>query len=356
MQVSFEPHASIDVDAEIQRSIDSFFDQRIEIAQGLGGQYGALWQAARQASEGGKKLRPALVVSVYREFAGNQITHAVSAATAFELLHTAFLMHDDVIDQDTVRRGRLNIVGSFAEVAADRGASNADALLWGQASAILAGDLLIQAAQSTLARLPICENQRLALLDLFDHCVFVTAAGELADVAFATGAESPDLTDVLAMAEQKTASYSFEGPLQAGAILADAGPDALKALGEFGRLVGTAFQLRDDILGVFGDEQVTGKSVVSDLRAGKITALVAYALRSNHADDLKQLLARAEGVDADGDVVRGILEQCGARSFVEGLIADHVHRAIELLETPALPASLQIKLRDVARRATERLR
>lgn len=356
MDVTVAPAGIVDVEAEILRNIDAFFEQRIEMAVALGGQYPELWQAARLAGEGGKKLRPALVVSVYQELAGADITHAVNTATAFELLHTAFLMHDDVIDRDTVRRGRLNIVGSFAEVAAERGATATDALLWGQASAILAGDLLIQAAQSILARLPVPEHQRLALLDVFDHCVFVTAAGELADVAFSTGAEHPELTEVLAMAEQKTASYSFEGPLQAGAILADAGKDALQALGEFGRLVGTAFQLRDDILGAFGDEQVTGKSVISDLRAGKVTALVAYALRSNCADELKEILARPELGDADGEVVRQIFERCGALSFVEGLITDHIQRAIEVLETPALPISLQSKLRDVARRATERLR
>lgn len=356
MDVTVLPPNSVDVEAEIHRNIKSFFDRRIEMAGAHGGRYQELWQAARRASEGGKKLRPALVVSVYLELAGGEIGHAISAGTAFELLHTAFLMHDDVIDRDIVRRGRLNLVGSFAEVAADRGATDADALLWGQASAILAGDLLILAAQSTLARLPIAEYQRLALLDLFDRCVFVTAAGELADVAFATGAVSPQMSDVLAMAEQKTATYSFEGPLQAGAILADAGDDALLALGEYGRMVGTAFQLRDDVLGLFGDEQVTGKSVISDLRAGKVTALVAYALRSDYAADLTRILARPEPVDADGEVVRGILEQCGALRFVECLISDQVQRAIEVLQTSVLPSSLQSRLRDVARRATERVR
>ncbi len=356
MQQTVARPLTVNLDAEIRASLESFFDRQLTRAASHGGQYPALWRAARLASRGGKKLRPALVVNVFQELAGQELGHAIQAATAFELLHTAFLMHDDVIDRDTVRRGQLNIVGSFAEFATERGAVKDDALLWGQASAILAGDLLIQSAQSILARLPVPQEQRLALIDLFDHCVFVTAAGELADVAFATGTVTPVMSEVLAMAEQKTASYSFEGPLLAGAILANAPDSVMKALGEFGRLVGMAFQLRDDILGIFGDEKVTGKSVISDLRGGKITPLVAYALQSDDADELRRIMARPDLVEADGALVRALLERCGALAFVEDLMIDRVHQALEVVEASALPAPLQVMLRDVAERATVRRR
>ena len=356
MNSILSPPSGLDEAKAVATRIDQFFDERVEMAAVHGGQYRSLWQAARKASEGGKKLRPALVVSTYQEFGGNDIGDAVHVATAFELLHTAFLLHDDVIDRDTVRRGRLNLVGAFAEDAAERGATENDAMLWGQASAILAGDLLIYSAQSIVARLMIAENQRTALLDLFDRCVFVTAAGELADVAFATHVENPELSDVFAMSEHKTASYSFAGPLQAGATLAGAREDELHTLGEFGRMVGTAFQLRDDVLGVFGTELVTGKSVISDLRAGKITPLIAYAHSSRYGDELKHILARPEISDADGEVMRGLLEQCGARNFVEGMIGDYAHRAMDLIESSSLPDGLRSRLLDVAQHATVRLR
>lgn len=356
MQQTVARPLSLDVEGEIRASLESFFDRQLARAAVHGGQYPALWREARQASRGGKKLRPALVVNVFQELGGIGRQHAVAAATAFELLHTAFLMHDDVIDRDTVRRGQLNIVGSFAEFASERGATEADALLWGHASAILAGDLLIQAAQSILARLPINEHQRLALLDLFDHCVFVTAAGELADVAFATGTVTPVMSEVLAMAEHKTAAYSFEGPLLAAGILANATAADMNALGEFGRLVGMAFQLRDDVLGIFGDEEVTGKSVISDLRAGKITPMVAFAMHGSDSDELHRIMGQPELVDADGELVRALLERCGARAYVEDLMVSKVHQAIEVLEASTLPASLQLMLREVAGRATERRR
>ncbi len=356
MQRTVTKPIALDVGAQINASIEAFFSERILKAAPLGGQYPALWRAARQASRGGKKLRPALVVNVYQELAGGEIHHAIEVATAFELLHTAFLLHDDVIDRDTVRRGELNIVGSFGQYAKAQGATERDALLWGQASAILAGDLLIQSAQSILARLPVPEHQRLALIDLMDHSVFVTAAGELADVAFATGAIRPAIDDVLLMTEHKTASYSFEGPLLAGAILANAPADHVRTLREFGRIVGTAFQLRDDILGIFGDQDVTGKSALSDLRGGKITPMVAYALQSDEARELRNVLGRPELGTADVVTVRSILERCGARAFIEDLMIDHLRQATRIVESSTLPTSLQLMLHSVAERATVRRR
>lgn len=356
MNLLLSPLTRVDVADEVAHRLDRFFDERAARAAAHGSQYRALWQAARLASEGGKRLRPALVVNTYLEFGGSDIRTAVEVAAAFELLHTAFLLHDDVIDRDTVRRGRLNLMGACAEDASERGASENGAILWGQASAILAGDLLIQSAQSLLARLGIAENRRIALLDLFDRCVFVTAAGELADVAFATRVETPELSDVLAMSEQKTAGYSFEGPLVAGAILAGAGDEPLGILREFGRLVGTAFQLRDDVLGVFGTEAETGKSIISDLQAGKITPLISYAQNTEYGIELRRIFARPRLGDADAEIVRAILDQCGARSFVEGMIDDYVHSALECVESSGLPTRLQDNLMDIARHASDRLR
>ena len=345
----------LDDTEEVASWIDAFFDERVSMASAHGRQYRSLWEAARHASEGGKKFRPALVLETYRELGGGDTGDAVRVATAFELLHTAFLLHDDVIDRDTVRRGRPNLVGAFALDAADRGVSEEDAELWGQASAILAGDLLIYSAQAMVARLNVAEQKRSSLLDLLDQCVFVTAAGELADVAFSTRVETPELSDVLAMTAWKTATYSFEGPLKAGAILAGAGADDLRTLGEFGSLVGVAFQLRDDILGVFGVEQLTGKSAISDIRRGKITPLVVYAQRTSHGAELNHILARSELCDTDGDVVRGILEQSGARAFVEEMISDYAERAIELIRSSGLPSGLRSRLHRVAQLAVERV-
>lgn len=354
MSLTIDRTTGIDRVDDVERRLGAFFDEREAMALSHGLQYVALWREARRAAEGGKKLRPALVVGTYRALGGTQAADAVQLATAFELLHTAFLLHDDVIDRDTIRRGRPNLAGAFAGDAAGRGVAAADATRWGQASAILAGDLLIHAAQSMVARLGIDEARRLALLDLLDACVFVTAAGELGDVAYSMGVERPELPDVLAMAESKTANYSFAGPLRAGAILAGADARTQRSLGEFGRLVGVAFQLRDDVLGVFGTERVTGKSANSDLREGKLTSLMLYGLGRSDGAALRVLMGGPNPTDDDCRAMRWLLERCGARSYVESLIADHVDRALETLAAANLPNELASELHEVARRAFDR--
>lgn len=339
--------------SDVIRHLALFFDENETKAAAYGRPFTELWRAARHASEGGKKFRPALVLTAYRAWHGRDEAAAVAVATAFELLHTAFLLHDDVIDGDTVRRGRPNLVGTFVEQARNRGVESPEAATWGNASAILAGDLLIHAAQAMVARLTVGTRERSALLDLLEECLFVTAAGEHADVAFSTSVESPVFSEVIAMTQWKTAHYSFQAPLQAGAILGGAGREAVSALGDFGRSIGIAFQLRDDLLGIFGTGQ-TGKSTLSDLQAGKLTPLMFYARQVSDSEELRGILGRADVTDADRDLVRGILEAKGARRFIEKLIDDHRHEALAAVSTPAIPESLQRQLHDIARQSCER--
>ncbi|MEO8908122.1 MAG: polyprenyl synthetase family protein [Microbacteriaceae bacterium] len=354
MTMTMNRLAGSDCVSEVSSRIAAFFAQKEALAGAYGRQYVELWAAAQRSSEGGKRFRPALVVNAYRALGGGRDTDAFVVATAFELLHTAFLLHDDVIDGDTVRRGIPNLVGAFAAHAAERGVSDASAATWGEASAILAGDLLIHGAQAQIARLEIEASTRSALLDLLEECMFVTAAGELADVAFSTTVEVPVLSEVLSMTQWKTAHYSFQAPLRAGAILAGADVETLNALGEYGHHVGVAFQLRDDVLGIFGTEHVTGKSAMSDLREGKITALMCYALQRDGSGELRDVLSRASITESDALRARQILQEGGSREFIENLIIDRTRLAMAAINSPALPASLKEQLRAVARTANER--
>jgi geranylgeranyl diphosphate synthase type II len=340
--------------ARVAAGISAFFDAKESMARGYGRRYADLWAAARRSSEGGKRFRPALVINAYHSLGGTSDEHAVVVATAFELLHTAFLLHDDVIDMDTVRRGQPNLLGACAAHAADRGASQRAAATWGQASAILAGDLLIHAAQSQVARLEVPGHTRSALLDLLEETMFVSAAGELADVAFSTTVEPPVLCDVLSMTQWKTAHYSFQAPLRSGAILAGANDEALNALSEYGHHIGSAFQLRDDILGVFGSDDLTGKSTISDLREGKITALMCSGLQLDDTGELRQILAHDDITESDADRARKILEDTGARTSIENLVADYAQLGVAAIDTPALPAPLREQLAVVAHKACER--
>ncbi|WP_158864746.1 polyprenyl synthetase family protein [Leifsonia sp. AG29] len=332
-----------------------FFSEREGLAGKYGSDYARLWQSARDAADGGKRIRPRLLLTAHRALAGTATDDAVTLAVAYELLHTAFLLHDDVIDGDTVRRGRPNLPGAFAAAARADGAPGPRARLWGESAAILAGDLLLHAAASLTATVEASSAVRARLIAILDEAVFVTAAGELSDVAFSAGLHRPELRDVLAMTEHKTAAYSVGAPLRAGAVLAGAGPGVEAVLGEYGRLVGVAFQLGDDLLGVFGQEDVTGKSVVSDLRQGKETSLIAFARRTSVWPAIAPILGREDLGAGDADRLARTLEDCGARGFVERLLAEHVEAAEAVLDDPELPGSLVAELSAVARSCIGRL-
>ncbi|GAA4146298.1 polyprenyl synthetase family protein [Leifsonia shinshuensis] len=339
----------------VERELEDFLAARERDAEPYGEEYVRLWLAVGESARGGKRLRPRLVLSAFHGLSGGHRTAdaatrraAVQTALAFELLHSAFLLHDDVIDGDTVRRGRPNVAGEFSADALFRGAGFSRARLWGESAAILAGDLLLHAAAQRVARLTVPEATRSRLLDLIDRAVFVTAAGELADVGLATGMSASALPDVLSMTADKTAEYSVSGPLAAGALLAGADDAVVELLARYGRLVGVAFQLGDDLLGVYGDESVTGKSAVGDLQQGKETTLIAFARGTSHWADIEPLFGRTDLSAADTARLAAALEGCGARDFAERLLADHVDAAIDALDSPLLPSALADTLTRVA--------
>lgn len=345
---------SQDIAVNVDARLTEFFDQRRHQARSYGSHYPQLWDAARRASAGGKRFRPMLVIQTHNQLGGTNYDAAVDVAAAFELLHTAFLLHDDLIDHDLMRRGIPNLAGGEADRAKNAGLHDSLAHQWGEASAILAGDLLIHFAQSLVARIDLPHFQRGALLDLLDDSVFITAAGELADVALSAGLLPADLPRVLAMSSHKTASYSFSGPLKAGAILAGADPATLELLDQYGDLVGTAFQLRDDLLGVFGDETVTGKSNLNDLRENKVTPLIAYARTTPSWASVAHLMGNPDLTHDEGELLRGMLELCGARTYVEELIAAYAGDACGLIAASHLPAGLREGLLSVAHTSAER--
>ena len=332
-----------------------FADARLRAAE-YGHHYAALWESLEQQSAGGKRIRPRLVYAAYAGFGGADRRVATRVAIAFELLHTAFLIHDDVIDRDTVRRGRPNIAARFAGRARAQGADDRVSEVWGETAAVLAGDLALSRAHREIAALPVDAECRGALLDILDRAVFVSAAGELADVVAAGSGASPDIARVLATLEQKTAVYSFECPLTAGAVLAGASRGAVAALARFGRLVGVAFQITDDILGVFGDPAVTGKSAASDLREGKQTALTAHAATTGAWPAISSRLGDPDLDDDGAERLRAALLDCGALDAARRLADEYVTLARYELDTEELPEALRTELGDLAGRAMERAR
>jgi geranylgeranyl diphosphate synthase type II len=302
-------------------------------------EHARLWEALSAATEGGKRFRPALVIAAHDALGGTRSAAAVAVGAAVELLHTAFVIHDDVIDCDELRRGRLNVSGTFHAYALASGADPEDAGGFGRTAGILAGDLALAAAIRAVATCGAPTDVVHRLLDLFDAALHTTAAGELADVRLSLGLGTASLRESLAMEEQKTSAYSFALPLQAGALLAGADEGTVDRLGEAGRVLGIAFQLLDDLLGVFGDPRRTGKSATSDLRTRKQTPLLAHARSTLEWARICTYLGR-DLTDLELSEVRRLLTTSGSRRFVEDLAEAHLSTARAIVDQLGVPFEL----------------
>lgn len=307
--------------ANVRRSIDARLDavcaETIARAESAGAAAASVARVgADLARRGGKRLRPALTFAAAIAVAGEEGARAlapalIDAGAAWELLQAYLLIHDDWMDQDIVRRG-----GPTAHVTLARGHENGHL---GASLAVLAGDLLSAVALRVLAAMPASAAVTREACALFGRVHEEVVLGQTLDVALA----SPDAATVERMHRLKTASYTTEGPIALGAIVAQATAAQRDALAAFATPIGIAFQLRDDVLGSFGDEAETGKAASGDLRTGKRTTLVLDALATLPSDDARRFERLLGHCDDAAEIgwARAAIARSGARDRVEARIA-----------------------------------
>ncbi|MFE6689768.1 polyprenyl synthetase family protein [Streptomyces sp. NPDC057743] len=301
----------------------------------------------------GKRIRPLLCVLGWHAGGGSGAEERLwQLAASLELFHAFALIHDDIMDASDTRRGRASAHRSFATRHADR----ADSEAFGTNAAILLGDLALVRADEILHAARLTPQQSEAVLPLLDAMRNDVIRGQYLDL-LSTGTVTDDIERALTVNRLKTAQYTVERPLQVGAALAGAGPDVLRACSAYALPLGEAFQLRDDLLGTFGDPHVTGKSDCEDLRSGKATVLVALAVRRADRAQLRQLteLFGDPRLDGDGAArMRRILEQTGARAAVETMITDRQAAALAALDRAAFPPRVDAVLRRIAATSVRR--
>ncbi|GAB1331921.1 polyprenyl synthetase family protein [Streptomyces sennicomposti] len=296
----------------------------------------------------GKRVRPLLCVLGWYAAGGTGPAPPVSVlrvAACPELFHAFALMHDDVMDGSDHRRGRPSLHRTLA--ACHPSHPRAERL--GVNAAILAGDLVLAWSDELLTSTPMTPEQSKAVLPVVYRMRTEIVTGQYLDLV-TTSRPTDCLDTALRIARYKTAKYTVERPLQIGAALFGADEALHRVLGRIALPLGEAFQLRDDLLGSFGDPSRTGKPTLDDLREGKHTALLACALR--RADPAGRELLRdtmgAADLDAHAaDRVRELLEECGARQAVEDLIQERHHQALVHLNRAHLPATAAAALRDL---------
>lgn len=298
---------------------------------------------------GGKRLRPLLCILAYNGYGGTNRPAILRAAASQELLHAFLLIHDDIIDRDWRRWNGNNISGVYFEHFSKTMTAR-DALHFAESWALLAGDICATLASTALADSGFAPTLLHQAQRLQQQTTLRVIAGELTDTDFSLRQKPPSEAAVLTMYAHKTASYSFELPLQIGALLAGASAKEQRLLQEIATNIGIAFQLQDDLLGIFGEQQITGKPVLSDVRERKYTLLVVKALKlasSEQRAELLSLLGNESVNMIDLAKAQTIMTSCGARRAVEQQIAGHTKQALELLARTSMHPAAQARLSDL---------
>ncbi len=317
----------------VDAQIDALVSREATAFESIDPATGAFAREAASAVHGGKRLRAVVAYWGWRGAGGDAGDDIVAAAASLELLHAFALTHDDVMDDSDVRRGRPAMHRRFATLHRSSGwTGSSDG--FGVAAAILAGDLCLAWADGLLSRSGLPDEALRRGRPVYDAMRSELVGGQYLDLVQQSRG-SHHLSDAMIVARYKTAGYTIERPLHFGAALADADLRLIGAYRAYGQALGQAYQLRDDLIGTFGDPSVTGKPAGDDIRSGKSTALVACAL--DLADEsARQVVLSALGDDALDEVglerVRGVLIDVGAVRHVETLIdelADRAARAIE---------------------------
>jgi geranylgeranyl diphosphate synthase type I len=304
---------------------------------------------------GGKRLRPAFAYWGYRGAGGVDSDEVVGAIAALELVHASALIHDDVMDASATRRGEPAVHRRFAGLHADH-AWHGDPDSFGSGAAILLGDLCLAWSDEALRGSGLDVPGMLRAREVFDLMRTEVIAGQYLDLhAQATGDTSLDRASTVA--RYKSAKYTVERPLLIGAAIADAPERIRRGYSAYGLPLGEAFQLRDDVLGVFGDPSRTGKPAGDDLREGKRTYLVATALDAADpvsADELRRSLGDL-GLDGAGVArLREIIVATGALERTERRIATLTESAMAALSALDLPGEPAAMLANLATAATAR--
>lgn len=335
------PVAALDaVHAPVDALLDRFVDERIADLAALDP---ALLPIGREVAglvrASGKRLRPAFVYWGHRATGADHLDGVFGPGGAVELLHTFALIHDDVMDRSARRRGRPAVHEALARTHVEEGLTG-DPSWFGVGGAILAGDLAFVWADQMLdtAVLPAAAIERARRV--YTQLRVEVMAGQYLDLRL-TGREGAGEVESMHVALLKSGRYTVTRPLQLGAAIGGGSCALLDALRDYGDAAGLAFQLRDDVLGLFGDPTRTGKGALSDLREGKRTVLMLRALgRAGPAEHrlLTQALGDPDVGDEAADRVREIVVDCGALASVERLLAEQLAVACDALEPIAPPA------------------
>ncbi|MEU0076684.1 polyprenyl synthetase family protein [Micromonospora tulbaghiae] len=343
----------------VDETLAAFLAAEVESLTEIDAAMGGFAATARDCVlAGGKRVRPTFAYWGWRGVVGGEepLCSVLPALSALELLHTFALVHDDVMDASDTRRGLPT--AHRAAAARHRAAGHTgDPDRYGEAVAVLIGDLCMVWADRLMAHAAVPADRLLDVRRCYDQMRIETVAGQFLDVLGENDSANWTVDRALRVARYKTASYTVQRPLLFGACLAGADADdpLIAAYTRYGLAVGEAFQLRDDLLGVYGDPETTGKPAGDDLRTGKPTALLMLA-RQLADPAQRRALERAGSVTSAREVDRlaDVVRDTGATARVERMISDRVTEALAALGTAPIDETARTALTGLATAATAR--
>ncbi|MFJ6196723.1 polyprenyl synthetase family protein [Micromonospora sp. NPDC092111] len=348
-----------DLTTAVDETLAAFLASEVDSLTEIDAAMGGFAATARDCVlAGGKRVRPTFAYWGWRGVVGGDgpLPSVLPALAALELLHTFALVHDDVMDASDTRRGlpTAHRAAAARHVAAGH---TGDPDRFGETVAVLVGDLCMVWADRLLGHATVPPSRLLDVRRCYDQMRVETIAGQYLDVLGENDAANWSVDRALRVARYKTASYTVQRPLLFGGCLAGVDADApqIAAYTRYGLAVGEAFQLRDDLLGVYGDPATTGKPAGDDLRTGKPTALLMLA-RQLAGPTQRRALDRAGTATGDREVARlaELVADTGAVARIERMISDRVAEALTALETASIDQPARTALTVLATAATMR--
>jgi geranylgeranyl diphosphate synthase, type I len=276
---------------------------------------------------GGKRVRAAFMYWGYKAAGGQEDENMVEASMSIELSHVFLLIHDDIIDRDEFRHG-IPAMHKKYENLARKFYKRVDPVHFGESMSMIVGDMAAAFGNEIIFNSKFSAENIMRALDKLQKIVSMTGAGEMSDIVLEAKGKATE-KDVLKVHEQKTAKYTIEGPLHLGALLAGADKNVLESLSAYAVPVGIAFQIQDDILGIFGSEKKLGKPVCSDLREGKQTLLIVKALEKANISEKRKLRAMIGNRDIEDEEIeefRGIIQRTGSLEYSQNMARDLIEK------------------------------
>lgn len=290
-------------------------------------------------ARGGKRIRPILLTKGYEAVGGKNISEILRASISIELVEAYLLIHDDIIDEDSIRRGGP----SFHRMAGEWKNEH-----FGISSAIIAGDMLRGLATRVIMGTSFSDELKMQAVHELIEAELECFHGELYDVVLEDEDEVKE-KDFLKMVDLKTVSYTTVAPLIMGAILGEGSREQLETLRKYGKLLGRAFQLIDDILGTFGNEEKLGKPVGSDIRQGKKTLLLLYAMNnSQESEFLQDCLGNKDLKHDDLQKVKKIFKECGSLEYSKKKAFEYAKEAKSIIDSAEFEKSSKLFLTQIA--------